>query len=392
MRRKYLHSWIDDRHRKAKARYFFRRRGFRQVPLPGLPSSLEFEQAYAAALANAQPTPKAELEIGAKRIRARSIDALALAYFASPKFLTLQPSTRSTYRGILEAFTKEFGSDPVARLERKHIEAMLAAKAEKRAAANHWLRLIKQLMRLAVRMGMRKDDPSADIEPLRRKAVGFHTWTEDEIAQFEARHPIGTMAHLALGLMLYPAQRRSDVVKMGRQHVRNGILQVRQQKTGRMLGIPIHPNLQAIIDAMSSEHLTFLVTSYGKPFTAAGFGGWFRERCDEAGLLHCSAHGLRKAACRRLAEAGCSANVIAAISGHTTLREVERYTKAADQERMARQGIAAIISGTNANAKVATILDRSGNAQSDQGLAEAVAGVEGLEPPTPGFGDRCSSH
>ena len=345
MRRKYLHSWIDDRHRKAKARYFFRRRGFRQVPLPGLPSSLEFEQAYAAALANAQPTPKAELEIGAKRIRAGSIDALALAYFASPKFLTLQPSTRSTYRGILEAFTKEFGSDPVARLERKHIEAMLPAKAEKRAAADHWLRLIKQLMRLAVRMGMRKDDPSADIEPLRRKAVGFHTWTEDEIAQFEARHPIGTKPRLALGLMLYPAQRRSDVVKMGRQHVHNGILQIRQQKTGRMLGIPIHPSLQAIIDATPSEHLTFLVTSYGKPFTAAGFGGWFRERCDEAGLPHCSAHGLRKAACRRLAEAGCSSKVIAAISGHKSLREVERYVEAADQERMARQGMAAIIKG-----------------------------------------------
>src|SRR5262249_23012803 len=218
MRRKYLHSWIDDRHHKAKARYFFRRRGFRQVPLPGLPGSLEFERAYAAALANAQPTPKAELiEIGVNRIRAGSIDALALAYFASPKFLTLQPSTRSTYRGILEAFTKEFGGDPVARLERKHIEAILAAKAEKRAAANHWLRLMKQLRRLAVSMGMRKDDPSADIEPLRRKAVGFHTWTEDEIAAFEAHHLIGSKARLALALLLYTAQRRSDVVKMGRQ-------------------------------------------------------------------------------------------------------------------------------------------------------------------------------
>jgi len=111
--------------------------------------------------------------------------------------------------------------------------------------------------------------------------------------------------------------------------------------------IPLHAELARIIAATPTAITpTFLMTAYGKPFTAAGFGGWFRERCDEAGLpKECAAHGLRKAACRRLAEAGCSANVIAAISGHTSLREVERYTRAADQERMARIGMAALIKG-----------------------------------------------
>jgi integrase len=189
--------------------------------------------------------------------------------------------------------------------------------------------------------------PARDIAPIKRKAAGFHTWTEDEIAQFEAHYPIGSRARLALALLLYTAQRRSDVVKMGRQHIRNGVAHVRQQKTGAMLAIPVHPALQAVLDATPSEHLTFLTTAYGKPFTAAGFSFWFRARCDAAGLpKHCAAHGLRKAACRRLAEAGCSANVIASISGHTTLHEVSRYTRAADQERMARQGMAAIISRT----------------------------------------------
>jgi integrase len=113
-----------------------------------------------------------------------------------------------------------------------------------------------------------------------------------------------------------------------------------------MLAIPLHPALAAIIEATPSNHLTFLTTSFGKPFTAPGFGNWFRERCNEANLpRHCAAHWLRKAACRRPAEAGCSANVIASISGHTILTEVGRYTKAADQERMARDGMAAI-SGT----------------------------------------------
>lgn len=122
---------------------------------------------------------------------------------------------------------------------------------------------------------------------------------------------------------------------MGRQHIRDGVLQVRQQKTGAELSIPVHATLAATIAETPSDHLTFLTTQFGQPFAAAGFGNWFRERCNEAGLPHCSAHGLRKAAARRLAEAGCTEHEIAAITGHASLREVARYTKAADQKRLA---------------------------------------------------------
>jgi len=101
----------------------------------------------------------------------------------------------------------------------------------------------------------------------------------------------------------------------------------------------VHPDLAAVIEETKSEHLTFLTTRGGKPFVPGSFANWFREMCNKAGLSGLSAHGLRKAACRRLAEAGCSANVIAAISGHASLREVQRYTAAADQARMARTAI-----------------------------------------------------
>lgn len=116
-----------------------------------------------------------------------------------------------------------------------------------------------------------------------------------------------------------------------------------QQKTKAKLTIPIHRDLQAVLDTTPSQHLTFVTTSHDQGFTPAGFGGWFRTACDEAGLPKgCSVHGLRKAACRRLAEAGCSANVIASISGHRTLKEVARYTAAADQERLANAAICAL--------------------------------------------------
>jgi integrase len=144
-------------------------------------------------------------------------------------------------------------------------------------------------------------------------------------------------------LLLYTAQRRADVVQMGRQHLRDGLLHLRQSKTGRQLAIPLHPELQAVLDATPAANLTFLATRNGRTFQPDSFTHWFKRRCQEAGLPpRASVHGLRKAACRRLAELGCSANVIASISGHSTLREVSRYTAAADQVRLARQGIGAL--------------------------------------------------
>jgi integrase len=345
IRLKYVHQWVDKRRGGAKVRYYFRRPGFKRLPLPGLPGSAEFMATYQACLAGQMLSRP---EIGASRTKAGSLNALIISYFSSPVFLGLAPATQHTYRLILEKFRSEHGEKPVSLLTRQHINAMLAKRVTTPAAANHWLRLIKALMRFAADEGWRTNDPTAGIARIKNRTDGFHTWAESEIATFESRHPIGGMARLAFALLLYTAQRRSDVVRMGRQHVRGGVVHVRQQKTGAMLAIPLHPELATVIDATPSEHLTFLTTSFGKPFTAAGFGNWFRERCNEAELpQNCAAHGLRKAACRRLAEAGCSANVIASISGHTTLTEVARYTKAADQERMAREGMAAIISRTS---------------------------------------------
>jgi integrase len=337
IRLRYVHCWIDKREGGAKPRYYFRRKGCPRVPLPGLPGSSEFMAAYTAAEIG-QRSP-----IGADRSKPGSVNALATAFYASPSWLALAPRTRATDRLIVEKFRKAHGDKPVALLERKHINALIAERVSTPFAANHWLRMVRVLMKFAVTEGWRKNDPTAGIKRIRIKSDGYHTWNETEIAQFEARHPIGSKARLALALLLYTAQRRSDVVRIGPQHIRNGVVAIRQDKTGAHLDIPVHQDLAGIIAATPSGHLSLLVTVHGKPFTRSGFSDWFRDRCKEAKLpKHCSAHGLRKAACRRLAEAGCSANQIAAITGHVTLNEVARYTKAADQARMARDGMAAI--------------------------------------------------
>jgi integrase len=136
---------------------------------------------------------------------------------------------------------------------------------------------------------------------------------------------------------------------LGRQHIRGGRLSLRQQKTGAQVTIPVLPELEAVLAANPISGLTFLTTEFGRPFTAAGFGGWFRRRCNEAGLRGLSAHGLRKAAATRLANHGATAHELMAWFGWSTLREAERYTRTADRERLAVRAAAKL--GTSGGTK-----------------------------------------
>jgi integrase len=297
--------------------------------------------AYQAALAG-HSAPR--LEIGAARTKPGTVAAAVALYFASIAFGNLAPCTKRTQQYILERFRECHGEKSFTGLERKHVEAMLAEKIATPHAARSFLTALRAVLGVAIAAGLRDDDPTLGIRNVKVRATGgFRTWTEEEIAQFEAAHPVSSRARLAFALLLYTAQRRGDVIRMGRQHVRDGFIHVRQQKTGTVLQIPLHADLQEILAAHTAEHLTFLTTKTGEPFTAPGLTNWFGDMRRGAGLpAGLSAHGLRKAACRRLAQAGCSANEIAAISGHATLREVERYTKAADQKRMATAAMEAI--------------------------------------------------
>ena len=339
---KFVNGYID---RHGKPRFYFRRAGFKKVPLPGLPWSPEFMAAYQQALSG-QP-----IAIGSARVRPGTLRALSVSYYNSLAFRSMKANTQSVYRNILDRFCREtdaqgqgYGEKSAANMRREHVIKLMAARAEKPDSANGLLKVLRAVMQHAVEIGLRADDPTQGIKLLRPKSkLGFHRWSEGEIAQFEARHPIGTKPRLALALGLYTGQARQDVVAMGPQHIRDEVLSWTRGKTERSTGIelaiPVHPDLRAVINESRNEHLTFLVTEFGKPFTAAGFGNWFREQCDMANLRHCSFHGLRKAASVRLAEAGCTPHEIAAITGHASLKEIVRYTQTADRKRLARSAM-----------------------------------------------------
>lgn len=226
---KYCHGFID---RHGKPRWYLRRRGFKRVPLPGLLWSPEFMAAYTAAMAGGAP---ARIEIGEARTKPGSFSALAVAYYRSADFTRLAETTKSTYRGIIERLRADYGDNPIARLERRHVATMVDRRAATPAAANNALRILRMLMGFALDRGMIASDPTWQVKKIRSKTKGFRAWTDEDIAAFEETWPIGSKPRLALTLLLYTAQRRSDVVLMGPQHVRGGRLQTKARRIPRLI-------------------------------------------------------------------------------------------------------------------------------------------------------------
>lgn len=337
-----LKHLVRDVDRHGNVRHYFRAPGRPKVRLQGEPGSRAFLDAYAAALealADARPSAGAAPKPG-------SVSALCVAYYQSADYKALAPQTRYTYRQLLDKFRETYGTGSAGKLTAPQISAILDKAAHTPAQAKNLLKTLRALYRFAAARGMVRSNPAAAVTFKVRKTAGYRAWTDDDIAKFEAHWPSGSRARLALALLLYTGQRRSDVVRMGRQHVSDGAITVRQLKRGPdapLLTIPIHSSLKLELDQLPAGQLTFLMTAFGKPMSPFGFSNWFADCAKAAGLPeHSSPHGLRKAAARRLAEAGCSTLEIMAITGHASIREVERYTASASQKALAQAGMGKI--------------------------------------------------
>jgi len=345
MRLKYI---VEDTDRHGNVRLYFRYPGQRKVRLPNDLGSPEFLREYRAAhkAATTEPkTPKEAKTPNPTRVVPGSVRWLCVQYYKSAMFKELEPRTQTVRRGILDRFCqhKNDGDKPFKLMLPRHVRQRRDEMIDRPEAANGVVKALRQLYKYAVRYDLHDANPAEQVEYLSGSAEGFHSWTLEEIEKFEGAHPVGTSARLALALALYTGQRRADLVSFGKQHVRDGWLTFTQHKNRNSkpvrMEIPIIPELQRIIDASSTGDLTFLVTTFNRPFTSNGFGNRFRKWADDAGLKHCSVHGLRKAAAARLAELGCTEFEIMAITGHTTSKEVTRYTRAASQKARAESAL-----------------------------------------------------
>ena len=211
---RYVDGFLD---RFGKPRFYLRRPGFKRVPLPNLPWSPEFMAAYEAAMAG-EGAP-ARLELGASRTAVGTVSHAIVGYYNCAAFAVLAPLTRQMRRAVLERFRAEHGDKRIAMLRREHV-ARIVLKLKPYAQRN-LLKTLRGLMAFALADSLIEEDPALGVKPVRvGKSAGFYSWTEDDIAAFERRHPVGTTARLAFALMLYLGLRRSDAVRIGPQHAR----------------------------------------------------------------------------------------------------------------------------------------------------------------------------
>ena len=179
-------------------------------------------------------------------------------------------------------------------------------------------------------------DPTQGIKVAKPKGEGFAPWTAEEIEAFWHKWPRGTRQRIWFDVLLFTGVRRGDAVTIGRQHVKDGIVRLATEKTGERVAIPIHPELQATLDAGPCGDLAWIVGERGDPLTKESFGNLFRAACNAAGVKK-SAHGLRKAGATADAQAGYTEAELEAKYGWRGGRMASFYTRSMDRERLAIQ-------------------------------------------------------
>ena len=289
---------------------------------------------------------------------------LCVEYFRTcVDYLRLDDRGKRVRRGVLEntfdeplrpGSPKLFRDMPISKMDASAIEALRDRKLAVPEGANNRVRAIRAVFKWAVRKKRADGQPyvkhnaARDVPYLKsNNPNGYHTWTVEEVRRFEERHPIGTKARLALALLLFTGQRRSDITRFGCKQVNAGKLTFTQYKgrnrKPKLLVLPMLPALRDVIDASPCGKETFLENELGRSFTDAGFGNWFHDRCVEANVPG-RAHGLRKAGATIAANNGATAHQLMAIFGWDTLKMPELYTRGADQIRLAGAAMHLLVS------------------------------------------------
>ena len=386
----------EDTDRHGNVRLYLRRPGHRKIRLRQMLGTPEFDEEYRRAMAGEiQPVPSRR-----ETVVPGSLRDLCVQYYQSAVFGRLDVRTQYVRRGILDNLCERCGAFLISTLQPKHVAALRDSKSGRPEAGNGILKALRALFAYGVQCGMLDKNPAREVSYIPSTGTGFHSWTAAEIERFEAFYHIGSPARLAFAVLFYTGQRRSDAVRLGMKDMRNGSLTFTQVKNGKrkpvLLTLPVIPELRRIIEAtpgaMSGE--TFIQGIGGKPYTPESFGNKFRDWCNAAGLPQCSSHGLRKAAAVRLAEMGCTAHEIAAVTGHRSLKEVQRYTLAVDQKRLAERAFARIVEGgmSHSTGKNSQWGKSATQGIDFKGNGNDVVPKGGIEPPTLRFSVACSTN
>jgi integrase len=345
---------VIDRH--GKTRYRFRKKGFKSAYLPGQPNEAAFHKAYAAIIEGG-PMESGPVASPAAVIP-RSLDDIYTRYKKSPRWKKKGARTQYKQGQVLERFLdrigpnkRRYGERPVSRVTVAWLDNILGEMWETPAAANELRKCLRGLMETAIKAGWREDNPVNHTDRY-QEGEGHHTWTDDEIQQYRDHHPLGTMARLTMELALNTAARRGNVCQIERDHIENGHIYVDHLKDNNAAWVLMLPMTRAAIEALPAAPIKHLViTEFGRPFTPAGLGNKFRDWSNQAGLKHCSLHGLRKARSRLLAESGATDAQGQAITGHKKDETFREYRAAANRSKLADTAMSNLASPIDAQPK-----------------------------------------
>jgi integrase len=361
---KYL---LEDKDRYGNIRIYFRRKGVPKIPLKQPIGSAEFISEYKLAFSGKAQTQAPQQKLSRAHAANVSLRWLIERYYdESEDFSLLDPRTKRVRKMTLDAICMEPMSQddatPIGMMEFASMPPLAVRRLRDRKkgapeAGNTRVKALRQVFKFGIEHQFCQHNPAREVSYITTGSQGFHAWDIGEVRQFEDAHPLGTKPRLALAILLFLGARRSDAVQFGKQHVRaaeNMPPALRDLHTGRWLHytqhknrkkkpvtltIPILADLEEVLEASPLGDLTWLVTTFGNGFTPAGFGNWFRDQCNKAGLRHCSAHGLRKAGATIAADNGASSHTLMSIFGWSTIKQAELYTRSADQKRLAASGM-----------------------------------------------------
>jgi integrase len=343
---KYVEDYLD---RHGQPRVYLRRPGRARVALPAPMFTPEFWTAYHAAMETGEPQKLRRIKAGSIAAAVKGCQGTNVkGYYNSTEFKALAETTKDVYRGVLNRFVDKHGDGPVAGLQAQYINNLIDEMADTPSAASNFRKRLKTVMDYAVSVGMRADNPVITAKKVKLKSPGHRTWTEEDIAAFRKRWPVDAPRRLAMEVLLHTGLRRSDAVLLGWKHASTGSFVITTKKSqGHVeLCIPVHNELARFLADCPKRGPTFILTKYGKARSEKAFSSWISEAAAAAGLPPGSSpHGLRKAACRRLAETGCTALEIMSITGHTDIREIERYCREAARKKLAVTAMAKLEGG-----------------------------------------------
>lgn len=321
--------------RHGKVTWYVRIGKGKRVRLRSPYGTPEFEAEYRVAV-EGKPAPKPS------KAAAGTLQWLYERYRETDAWRSLSEATRRQRENIFVGVMAKSGAAKAATINRASVVRARDERSGTPAQARNFLDAMRGLFRWALSAQHVKVDPTNGIEnPARPKTGGFPVWTEDDVESYQARWPLGSKERVWLDVLLYTGLRRGDAVRLGRQHIRDGIATLATEKSQGevVVAIPILPVLQRTLDAGPCGNLAFICGDRGSPLTKESFGNLFKDACIKAGLKNRSAHGVRKIGATRAANNGATVAQLEAIFGWRGGGMASLYTRQADRARLAKEAM-----------------------------------------------------